>query len=288
MNKVKRFDNVARLGRHVNHDPRSRQFAFDGSKVTLSNAKHKRYIPVLDQGNLGSCTAESGTGLLGTTGIWESLTTGLLSTTDEDFDQKFAVQLYSDATKVDPYDGEYPPTDTGSDGLSVAKVLKSRGLISGYQHTFSIDDCLSALSLQAVMVGVSWYESMFTPDSNAFVSVAAKSKVAGGHEFVLDEINVDKEFVGATNSWGTGWGQDGRFYMTFDTLGRLLGENGDCTVLVPINKPAPVPTPPVPDPGNPLADYPFDQVNPWVQSPHWWHKATVASKALKEWQGKHF
>jgi hypothetical protein len=289
-NKVKRFENVARLGRHVNHDPRSRQFAFDGSNVSLKTAKHQRYIPVLDQGDLGSCTGNAATGWLGTSVGWASIAalTPILSTTDVVQDEKFAVQLYSDATKADPYPGDYPPEDTGSDGLSVAKVLKARGLISGYTHTFSLDDALSALSTQPVIIGINWYESMFDPASNGLVTISPRSPVAGGHEVVLDEIDVEQKVVGSTNSWGTGWGVDGRFYMTFDTLGRLLGEDGDCTVFVPVNKPAPTPTPAPPAPvDNAIANYPSADVDPWMNSPHLWHRATVASKALKAWKAKY-
>jgi hypothetical protein len=287
-NKVKVYNNVTRLGRHVNHDPRSKQFAFDGSNVALKTVRHPRYIPVLDQADLGSCTGEAGTGWLGTGVMWTLLPPNLLSPTDETLDQAFAVQLYSDATKADPYDGTYPPTDTGSDGLSVAKVLKARGLVSGYTHTFSLDDALSALSTQAVMVGVNWYESMFDPDSNGLVTISPKSPVAGGHEFVVDEINVEQKVVGATNSWGTGWGVNGRFYLSFDTLGRLLSEDGDCTVPVPVNKPAPVPAPPVPGPVPPtpvVNEIDWTKVDPWLDSPHWWRRATVAAKEIKRVRG---
>jgi hypothetical protein len=284
-NKIKKFDNVARLGRHVNHDPRSRQFVFDGSNVALKTVRHSRYIPVLDQGNLGSCTGNAATGALGTGNFFGTLPAGLLLSQDSNVDEQFAVQLYSDATKADPYPGDYPPEDTGSDGLSVAKVLKARGLISGYTHTFSLDDALSALSTQPVIIGINWYESMFDPDGNGLVTISPKSPVAGGHEIVLDEINVEQKLVGSTNSWGTGWGVNGRFYLSFDTFGRLLGEDGDCTVFVPVNKPAPVPVPvPVDDA---LANYPSAEVDPWMNSPHWWHKATVASRALKAWKAKY-
>jgi hypothetical protein len=241
-NKVKRFENVARLGRHVNHDPRSRQFAFDGSNVSLKTAKHQRYIPVLDQGDLGSCTGNAATGWLGTSVGWASIAalTPILSTTDVVQDEKFAVQLYSDATKADPYPGDYPPEDTGSDGLSVAKVLKARGLISGYTHTFSLDDALSALSTQPVIIGINWYESMFDPASNGLVTISPRSPVAGGHEVVLE------------------------------------------------NKPAPTPTPAPPAPvDNAIANYPSADVDPWMNSPHLWHRATVASKALKAWKAKY-
>src|SRR2546423_656913 len=52
-----------------------------------------------------------------------------------------AVKLYSDEEVLDG-DGPYPPNDNGSTGLTCAKVLKRAGMISGYQHTFSLDAAL--------------------------------------------------------------------------------------------------------------------------------------------------
>src|SRR5262245_50700699 len=55
-----------RLRRHVHHDSESRRYAFDTAGLTLVSTKHQRRIPVLDQGQLGSCTGNAGVGCLGT------------------------------------------------------------------------------------------------------------------------------------------------------------------------------------------------------------------------------
>jgi hypothetical protein len=45
------------------------------------------------------------------------------------------------------------------------------------------------------------------------------------------------------NSWTTDWGNAGSFKFSFATFERLLSEDGDCTVPIPLNQPKPVPVP---------------------------------------------
>jgi hypothetical protein len=256
-----------RLGRHVRHDDRSRAFAYPTAGLTLTSAKHTRRIPVLDQGQLGSCTGNAGIGALGTDPYFETLVDpGAVRGTPGSrysFDEAGAVALYSAATKLDDAPGSYPPDDTGSDGLSVAKALKTAGEISGYQHTFTLTDALLALGKTPVITGVSWHEDMFQPDSDGRVHITGA--LAGGHEFVVDEIDVETERVWFTNSWGTSWGVNGRAYLTFDDWGRLLADQGDVTVFTPLTQPAPTPTPAPPaDPDQALAAI----AHPWVLEHH--------------------
>jgi hypothetical protein len=68
--------------------------------------------------------------------------------------------------------------------------------------------------------------------------------VAGGHEICVDQVLVDGQLIGLQNSWGESWGINGRFYMSWDTWGRLIDENGDVTIPVPLA----VPVPPTPTP----------------------------------------
>jgi hypothetical protein len=245
-------DDISYKGRHVNHDPRSKDYAFDGSGVTLASVRHKRYIPVLDQGQLGSCTGNAMTGLLGSGNFFNSLPANTLRTGDAIFDEAFAVDLYGLATHLDGYKGAYPPDDTGSDGLSVAKAAQKKGFIAGYQHTFSFNDFLKALSVQPVIVGIDWWSSFETPDPNGVVSIGSQSYIEGGHEIVADELNVEAQLIGFTNSWTANWGVAGRFYIRYADFETLLGNNGDVTVPVVLTTPVPPtpvpPAPPVPTP----------------------------------------
>ena len=286
MRKIRIAEDVKtdkRLGRHINHDPRSRAYAFKAG--TYNTIRHERWSAVLDQGDLGSCTGNAGTGALGTAPFPNPPTVTL--------DENFAVTLYGEATALDNYPGTYPPTDTGSDGLSVAKALQKRGLISGYQHAFTLDAALTALQSYALITGVNWYSSFDEPDVNGLVKIASNAYVRGGHEFEVIGCDVDKRQLECVNSWGSSWGKNGHFFIGFDDFTRLMKEDGDVTVLLPPTVPAPTPTP-VPDPTpiptpTPVADYTDHEL--WAATEKWANARHTgcnkkAATAVKAWAKK--
>jgi len=246
---------VPGLGRHVNHDPRSRRFAFTSgapSSYRPPAILHPRHVPIFDQGQLGSCTANASLGIMATGPYWDALcavtgTATPLGAGPYPFTEDGAVSLYHDITANDPYEGTYPPDDTGSDGLSAAQALQRAGIIPGYQHTFSLADALAALAHFPLMVGTNWTEQMFYPDSNGLIKY--KGSVFGGHEWIVDQYVPEHDWIGGTTSWGASFGKNGRFYMTVADFGKLLAADGDVTIPTPATAPAPIPTPePTPAP----------------------------------------
>lgn len=239
-----------RLGRHVGHDSRSRSYAVSEDLLpgSYASAVHQVRIPVLDQGDLGSCTGNAAEAFVGCDPLYDAIPTTVTArpTGDPAADEKQAVALYSAATRLDDVHGQYPPTDTGSTGLAVAKAAAKYGLISGYQHAFSLDTALKALAVSPLIVGVNWYEGFDSPDKNGHVSISGQ--VRGGHEFLLYGIDATERVVLARNSWGASWGVQGCFSFSWDDFGRLLSEQGDATMFVPLTAPAPVPVPPQPAP----------------------------------------
>lgn len=236
-------DSGGRLGRHIQHDPASRRYAFDTSGITVTPVRHTRNVPVFDQGDLGSCTGNAAVGSVATDPLYEQLTSA------PTLDETLAVKTYSLATTLDSDPDNYPPTDTGSTGIAAAKALVKLGLVAGYQHTFSFTDFLKALSVGPVMLGINWYDSFDNPDNAGLIKIASGAQVRGGHEIYADEITSDQR-IGVTNSWTDTWGLKGRAYFSFATVERLLSEQGDATVPVagtspvtPTPSPTPTPTP---------------------------------------------
>lgn len=256
-----------RLGRHVEHDPRSLAYAHGVlPRSAIKTVEWKRRTPVLDQGALGSCTANAGTGLLGTdfagrtgwtsvaiTDAAASASHGIFTAGVYPLDEEFAVALYSYATVLDGISGAYPPDDTGSTGIGVAKALKALGLATGYSHAFSVPALNSALQTGPVMIGIPWLNSMFDPHSDGRIPVDKSTGVAGGHEVELNRYDAATGEYWITNSWGASWGVKGAGYFTTADLTWLLSQQGDVTVpvwvTVPSPPPAPTPSPaPVLDP----------------------------------------
>lgn len=297
--KVKRFQPTdPRLGRHVRHDSRSLAYQVQPKpRHQLNSIRHISKIPVLDQGSLGSCTGNAATKALSYGKFWDGVVSSsvgfaavalfgkdVLSTTDAAKDEQYAVDLYSDATKLDPWQGEYPPDDTGSDGLSVAKVLQARGLIAGYQHATSLDAVLTALQDGPVITGTVWNQDMFHPDGDGRLHITGAQ--AGGHEYVLDEVDMQLKRIWIQNSWDRTWGQNGRAYYTFDDYETLLHNQGDATIFVPNSQPAPTPTPTPPTPVVDNLDRDlYNYLSSFFSTSHYFYKPL--QKALRSWmQGK--
>ena len=225
----------ARLGRNMWLDGRSLAHMVENDVQEmgkpLAPQEWERVLAVLNQGQLGSCTGNAGTGALGTQPFYDAVGRRVLPGTDAAAGEEFAVQLYADATVVDGYPGTYPPDDTGSSGLAICKVLKTRGTIKGYCHARTAYGFLRLLQSGPVLQGMPWYNAFFTPDTKGFIDSDphwSSSGVAGGHEVEaigveLDTTDAFNSVITYVNSWGTGWGDSGRFRMRLRSYEQLSG-----------------------------------------------------------------
>lgn len=217
-----------RLGRHVEHDPRSKEHAFGAvlAPSALKTVKHRRYGVIFEQGDVGSCTGNASAGSVNSAPLHKLSSRALV--------EKDAVDIYSLATKLDGFDGEYPPDDTGSSGLAAAQALKQMGLISEYKHAFTLAEALTALQVGPVITGINWYEGFDNPDSSGMISIAGQ--IRGGHEVMFRGFEwyttVDDSILFGDNSWSRNWGVKGSFRMKVKTWRRLLAEEGDATILI--------------------------------------------------------
>lgn len=235
------------LGRNIQHDARSLAYPFSEDLVTtIVTKRHNRYGPILDQDvditykgqvyhGTGSCTGNAADGNLGTEPFTPTVPTK----------ESTALDIYSAATQIDGFGSPWPTNDRGSSGLAVAKVCQKNGWLSGYQHVFSLTSMLKALQVTPVIVGTNWYGQMDNP-VNGVINDFTGGDLRGGHEYEAIGVDVENKQIEFVNSWGGSWGQGGHFFMSYALVERLLGEQGDVTVFVPLSQPAPTPVPPTP------------------------------------------
>ncbi|MFJ5967875.1 hypothetical protein [Streptomyces sp. NPDC093060] len=242
-----------RLGRHVEHDPRSLRYAHGVlPESQVKPVQWQRRVDIFDQGSLGSCTGNAAAGVLATdNATGPGATSVTVKGVGRPVDEALAVDLYKMATTLDSISGSYPPDDTGSSGLGVAKALKGWGLASGYTHAFTLDALKSALQSGPAMLGIIWLNSMFDPQPDGTLPVDRTSGLAGGHEIVVS--GWDGTRFRLDNSWGASWGDNGSCWVNQADMVWLLAQDGDVTVPALTRAPQPTPGPSPTDPDMAMA-----------------------------------
>lgn len=238
-----------RLGRHVHHDSRNRQYAYSAWNfdVAAADVNWTSSLGVSDQGRVGACTGFSVLDILGYSQYWSALTDAeraYLSTNPG----QAGLLFYHTATVLDSIPGQYVPDDTGSDCGSAAKGGVKLGYFSGYQTAFGAVAFQAALTKGPVMVGTRWDNSMMSPDSSGVIVPDKASGVAGGHAYLIDGYSLATDRYRMRNHWTTGWGHNGFAYIPRQPFHDLLADQGDVTAPVPLSSPPPTPTPPSPAP----------------------------------------
>jgi len=136
--------------------------------------------------------------------------------------------IYTEAQKLDEWPGE------NYDGTSVrggAKYLRLTGKIRSYLWAFDIQTLINTvLSVGPVVVGTNWYYNMFFPDRNGIIRLSGR--LAGGHAYEINGVDTVKQQFRIKNSWGKSWGQQGRAYISFADMTRLIREGGEVCLAV--------------------------------------------------------
>lgn len=182
----------------------------------------------LDQGDTGSCTGNASVGAISTTPY----------TSDAHDNETDARTAYQGGTCIDngcsipctcascpkafcPNTGA---NDTGSNGSSVLSWMENAGWVKGYTTADTTTQLIACLQTGPAIIGVDWYNSMFSTDKTGTLPVTTSSGLAGGHELRVVGYDAGKAQVIIDNSWGLwGWCFVSRETVTTTTLGTGCG-----------------------------------------------------------------
>lgn len=175
---------------------------------------------VLDQGDTPQCVGYAG---------WGWLAGGPTVNVP-----KFSpTTLYGWAQDNDEWEGnDYD----GSSTLGLMKALKAKGYIDKYVWASDAETLMQwVLLVGPVVVGTNWHMDMFTPRGDGYLEV--RGSIVGGHEWrivgadrnriVPAECGGGKGAFRMVNSWGRGWGEQGRAWVSAHDLDGLLRADGE-------------------------------------------------------------
>jgi hypothetical protein len=122
-------------------------------------------------------------------------------------------------------DGE-PKEENGSNVRSGAKVMLQRKRLQAYAFASSVDEIRAYLRQRGpVVVGTDWTAAMFTPDADHYVHPTGA--VEGGHCYLILGDRVQEKAFVCINSWGSPWGNRGRFKIGWADFEQLLSNQGE-------------------------------------------------------------
>jgi hypothetical protein len=200
---------------------------------------HARWLSrtkAFDQGDTGTCVGNTGEAFL----IYPPIVQKRAGAKPSRWD------LYRACVAVDQWpdndheaslpDGD-PGLAFGTSTLALMRSLKTMGYIGSYRWALDVQTISQFLRMQGanfagrlggpVVVGTAWYDSMFTPSAENILQITPNARVAGGHEWLVIGANRQRGMLEMLNSWGPGWGRNGRAFIAMETMHRLLTENGD-------------------------------------------------------------
>lgn len=124
----------------------------------------------------------------------------------------------------------------GATSLAMAKTLKQLGYISSYFWGYDLNAVVQAALVSPVLIGIDWLEGMDDPDRKHGV-IRAIGRIRGGHELLINGVDLDDGMFRLKNSWGQSWGKRGHAYLPFEDLEKLLGMGGEALLATEVKKP---------------------------------------------------
>lgn len=186
----------------------------DAPQVEKAVRQSWKLGPVMDQRNTSHCVGYA----------WAHFLQSEPWNTDPATKKINPVELYRKAQEIDEWPGSEPDA-YGTSVRAAAKVLVEEGFISRYLWAFRAEDIAKFVYERGpVVASTRWYTGMTEPDPNGFARPI--SDYEGGHAWLIYGVDTQWEIFFGVNSWGSLYGRNGRFYIKFSDMQKLLDTGG--------------------------------------------------------------
>lgn len=173
-------------------DPRDNNFPMSLVLAEAPPAPPSRYwypgLASLNQGALGACVGFTGANWLQNSPVRTKV------------QDQTGLDLYWACKAIDGI-----PNIEGTYARVLLKILQERGHVGRYLWAQRPEDIKQwVLTTGPVMVGTPWFEEMFFPDLEGYVS--PRGFEMGGHEYLVRGYSRPRDAYRCRNSWGNSWG----------------------------------------------------------------------------------
>lgn len=137
--------------------------------------------------------------------------------------------IYHGAQEHDEFDGvDYEGSTVRGGAKYLNEVIKQ---VKEYRWAFDLDPCLDWLATKGPLVfGTDWHTGMMKADAKGFIH--STGSVEGGHAYLILGYSEPRRALRIQNSWGRGWGQKGRCWLSYDDAELLIDAAGEaCTAI---------------------------------------------------------
>lgn len=168
-----------------------------------------------------------------------SLVTNLLCTPNqgdpEVFNSKFArKKVYFYAQRIDQWPGgEYPganPKMQGTSLLAGLKALKTKGIIRGYNWSFSNRQLKIGIGYnKPATIAIKWFTGMNKTNKNGHI--APYGTYVGFHAITVVGYDAENDRFRLQNTWGPEYGENGQAWLKGKHMKALLAQEGQAVFL---------------------------------------------------------
>jgi hypothetical protein len=203
------------------YDEKDKQYLMYANKPKIDNEiRHSWKLgQILNQGSTSQCVGYS----------WSQfLSTQPFSNVDKP--TITPEEIYRKSQEIDEWPGQEPDY-YGTSIRAGARILKDLDLISSYIWGYSVEEAAKFVAENGpIVVGSRWYNGMSNTDQNGFARPILAYE--GGHAWLIYGVDCQWETFFCVNSWGTSYGRNGRFFIKFKDLEKLIDQGAQlCSAL---------------------------------------------------------